>query len=600
MVNSVKFVGSIGVILFCSLTSFAADPSNDDGFMTIFDGKSLDDWEATPATSKAAWSVQDGMIVGDGDKGKGYLTYRRLPHLRDFELRFSYRLPGKGNTGVSIRAIPDPTGKRDFQSYHADLGHVGVGDQVLGAWDFHTPGRKEHRCFRGDRLVIDENDNPTITPIKDGLKVEDIKDRDWNDVRVIANDNHFQFYINDKLASEFTEHLPANRRLHRGMLQLQIHDPGMIVQFKNVRLKVPAAQPRRESPITTFLGEPQLQVSQVFRNERFPNVVVTPRGTVLATWGSQQIRVRRSEDGGTTWGDEIAIGKGIHGGGTTIDEATGDILVFVEDQHPPAPLTIYRSRDDGQTWQAEPAVIHPDTSGKMPSMHMNEHGITLQYGKHKGRLVRPTRYYGQGNRPESLWPTHFTNAIFSDDGGKTWQTSEPFPENGTGEATLAELSDGRIYYNSRRHWAPEGKNPRRRWTAWSDDGGTTWTNASICEILPDGPQNTNYGCMGGLVRLPIQDHDILVYSNCDHPTGRKHGTVWISFDGGKTWPLKRLVEEADFAYSSLTAGRPGTPTEGWIYLHYENKGSKMARFNLSWASGGEATGDGKRPLWINR
>ena len=34
----------------------------------------------------------------------------------------------------------------------------------------------------------------------------------------------------------------------------------------------------------------------------------------------------------------------------------------------------------------------------------------------------------------------------SEDGGKTWQASAPFPAKGTGEATLAELSDGRIYY----------------------------------------------------------------------------------------------------------------------------------------------------------
>lgn len=348
-------------------------------------------------------------------------------------------------------------------------------------------------------------------------------------------------------------------------------------------------------------GGAQLHVGQVFQNERFPNVVVTLQGTVLATWGSSHIRARRSQDGGTTWGDEITIAKaGIHGGGTTVDETTGEILVFVEDQHPPAPLTVYRSKDDGRTWQAEKVTIHPDSSGKMPSMHMNEHGITLHHGEFKGRLLRPTRYYGQGNRPESLWPTHFTNAIYSDDGGKTWQTSEPFPENGTGEATLAELSDGRIYYNSRRHWAPEGKNPRRRWTAWSDDGGATWGKATICEVLPDGPQNTNYGCMGGLVRLPIKGREILVYSNCDDPAGRKHGTVWASFDGGTSWPLKRLVEGGAFAYSSLTAGRPGTVTEGWIYLHFESQGSKIARFNLSWLLAGEATGDGKLPEWINR
>ena len=38
--------------------------------------------------------------------------------------------------------------------------------------------------------------------------------------------------------------------------------------------------------------------------------------------------------------------------------------------------------------------IKPDGKGHKPEMHMNEHGITLRHGEHKGRLLRPTRYYG--------------------------------------------------------------------------------------------------------------------------------------------------------------------------------------------------------------
>lgn len=360
-----------------------------------------------------------------------------------------------------------------------------------------------------------------------------------------------------------------------------------------------AEELNQDGSLNRFLGEPRFSAVKVFGDERFPNVVVSKKGTVIATWGSSRIRVRRSEDGGVTWGPEITIAeKGIHGGGTTLDETTGDLLVFVEDQHPPAPLNLYRSRDDGITWVKDDFKIQPDAEGRMPSMHMNEHGVTITRGEHAGRLVRATRFYGKGNRPESLWPTHFTNAIFSDDHGQTWKTSAPFPENGTGEATLAELSDGTVYYNSRRHWAPEGKNPRRRWVARSGDSAETWEAANICQVLPDGPQNTNYGCMGGLVRLPIQGRDVLVYSNCDDESSRRNGTVWVSFDGGKHWPLKRLVEKGAFAYSSLNAGREGTTTEGWIYLHFEHAGSKMARFNLAWLLEGVLTGDGKIPAWV--
>ena len=209
----------------------------DDGFVSIFDGKTLKGWEAFPADTAKAWTVKDGILVGDGDKGQGYLIFENK-EIADLELTLSYRFPGDGNSGISVRAIKDKTGKRHFQCYHADLGHVGIGKTVLGAWDFHTPGRKEHRCFRGDSLVIDKKDKPKITPIKDGLTREDIKKGDWNKVRVVVKGNTFKMYINGKLSSEFTENLPKKKRLRKGMLQLQLHDPAMIVHFKDIRLKI--------------------------------------------------------------------------------------------------------------------------------------------------------------------------------------------------------------------------------------------------------------------------------------------------------------------------------------------------------------------------
>jgi hypothetical protein len=206
-------------------------------FIKIFDGKTLDGWEAMPAKTAFAWTVENGMIVGNGAKARSYIVYQNK-EVADLELKFTYRFPGKGNSGVSIRAIVDPTGKRGFQSYHADIGHLGIGAQVLGAWDFHTPGRKEHRCFRGERLVIDENDKPTLTGINGAVTKNDINKNGWNKVHLVVNDNAFKFSINGKPASEFTEHLPQNKRLKRGMIQFQLHDPGMLVHFKDMYLKV--------------------------------------------------------------------------------------------------------------------------------------------------------------------------------------------------------------------------------------------------------------------------------------------------------------------------------------------------------------------------
>lgn len=363
------------------------------------------------------------------------------------------------------------------------------------------------------------------------------------------------------------------------------------------------AQVKFEGPVKPFLGDAKFEMQQVFKSERFPNVVVAVDGTVVVTWGSSGVRTRRSKDGGLTWEPEVLIASpGFQGGGTLVDENTGAIFAFVEERHPPAPLAVYRSDDHGVTWAPFDVEIKPDRNGNLPSMHMNEAGITLRHGPHSGRLIRAARYYAAGNK-QSEWPNHYTTAIYSNDGGKTWETSDPFPENGTGEATLAELADGTIYYNSRVHW-PEADTPTRRRSARSRNGGKSWQDWKIISALPDGRQDRAYGCMGGLVRLPVADRDILIFSNIDTPNAtRERITAWASFDGGQSWPVKRLVHAGGSGYSSLSAGRPGTPSEGWIYLHFEGGpggGSQVARFNLAWVLQGELTKDGTLPSDFSR
>ena len=354
---------------------------------------------------------------------------------------------------------------------------------------------------------------------------------------------------------------------------------------------------KTEGKLSTFLGKPSMDVQPLFNEIRHPNIVVTLKGTILATLGDKKLLARRSEDGGKNWGPEIIIAEpAFQGGGLIVDETNGNIIAFAEDRHPPAPLSVYRSKDDGKSWQKFEVKIHPDTRGNIPSMHMNENGITLRHGKNAGRLIRAARHYGKDNYPKEHWPTHYTTAIYSDDQGKTWRTSKPFSEMGTGEAGIAELADGRLYYNSRSHWNAK-KPPLRRREAWSSDGGETWYDWKIVNVLPDGPQDTNYGCFAGLVRLPIVDRDILLYSNCDSPSGRNTGTVWVSFDGAKTWPLKRILWKGAFQYSSLSVGRHNTSSDGWIYIHFEGRlpQSHVGRFNLSWLLEGQLTGNGDVP-----
>ena len=212
------------------------EPAGDQGFTSIFDGKTLSGWHALPAATERDWVVRDGVIIGTGSQDRqSYLVWKEQD-LTDFELELKFRLPAGGNTGIEIRCQPDPTLKRPLIGYHADLGHAGIGDAILGAWDFHFAGREEYSCKRGVRLMIDENGKASRAAIENPFVPADLRERDWNHVRVVAKGRNFTFFINGKPASEFTDNAKIGR-FDSGGIALQIHDRGMKVEFKDIQLK---------------------------------------------------------------------------------------------------------------------------------------------------------------------------------------------------------------------------------------------------------------------------------------------------------------------------------------------------------------------------
>lgn len=204
------------------------------GFEKIFDGESLKGWHAMPEDGLSDWSVKDGVLVAKGSQDK--LVYLMFDEkLDNFELKLKYRMVTKGNTGVEIRCRPDTTGKRPIEGYHADLGHVGIGPQILGAWDFHFAKREEYACFRGMKLTIDEDSKTTTERDPQAVRISDINQFGWNDLHVEARGKLCRFSINGKLAAEFTDEMPE--RFIKGWMGLQIHDAGMIVEYKDIFLK---------------------------------------------------------------------------------------------------------------------------------------------------------------------------------------------------------------------------------------------------------------------------------------------------------------------------------------------------------------------------
>ncbi len=378
--------------------------------------------------------------------------------------------------------------------------------------------------------------------------------------------------------------------------------PVLSAMASMVVVATPSASASLPASLEPFLGSPTFYSRELWSGETGGrSTLVAFNGDVLVIKGGASSEYKRSSDAGLTWTTGDASGDAARFSNAVLNEANGHIFVMNA-----ANDRISRSTNHGVSWNASTSFRPtPDGFGNRPtSFSSHQAGITLRFGPHAGRLLVPTRVQ-YGRIDPSLRGFNYSSAVYSDDGGVTWHTSHPIPIFGTGESALVELSDERVIYNAR-----EPMSLGNRFIATSYDGGVTWVEPYRDPVLPDGPRGTSYGCMGGLIRLPVDEYDILLYSNLDTYAGqlpseigatrtrdRENVTVWASFDGGQTWPVHRRIFDGPSAYSNIGVGRAGTVTEGKIFLNYDggpegrNTASHVAVFNLSWLLNGQSIHD---------
>jgi hypothetical protein len=77
-------------------TSHQASGQTGAGWITLFDGKNLDNWSPI---GTANWKLEGGSVVAD--KGNGFLVSKN--DYKDFQLRVEFWIEDKTNSGVFIR-----------------------------------------------------------------------------------------------------------------------------------------------------------------------------------------------------------------------------------------------------------------------------------------------------------------------------------------------------------------------------------------------------------------------------------------------------------------------------------------------------------------
>lgn len=339
---------------------------------------------------------------------------------------------------------------------------------------------------------------------------------------------------------------------------------------------------------------------------RIPSLLVTKKGTLLAFCegrksgrsdsGNIDLLVKRSEDGGKTWSrQQVVWDDGDNTCGNpcpVVDEQTGTIWLTMTWNHgqdresqikqntarDTRRVFVAHSSDDGLTW-SKPQEITETT--KRPEWRWYATGpgvgIQLKHGPWQGRLLIPCDYSIVSPEDPTGYNSH---VIYSDDHGKTWQLGGAI-RPAVNECQVAELTDGTLLMNMRNY----DRSATTRAIATSPDGGMTWS-----EVRHD-PALVEPICQASLVRYEAQEEaqqDRLLFSNPAHGQRgvRRDMTVRMSRDGGRTWPVERLLWSGPAAYSCL-AVLPDGDLACFFEAGYANPYERIvfARFDRRWLTG---------------
>jgi len=228
---TIGVIGTIG-ILATTLTLVAAEPrtssGQSDGWVALFDGKTLDGW--IQRGGKAKYTIENGEIVGSSvpNTPNSFLCTTR--EFADFTLQLEFKVDAGLNSGVQVRShCFDEPKELEWQGKKIKVpaGRVhGLQVEIDPSARAWTGGLYEEGA-RG--WLNDLKANPAAQKA--------FKAGEWNRFRIECKADSIKTWINDVAAADLKD-----SRVRSGFIALQVHgvrekDNPMQVRFRNIRLK---------------------------------------------------------------------------------------------------------------------------------------------------------------------------------------------------------------------------------------------------------------------------------------------------------------------------------------------------------------------------
>ena len=189
----------------------------EDGWTTLFDGKSIDGWEQHNGT--ATYRIEDDDIVGKTSEGSPNSFLCTKKSYSDFDLEFEVKVDDALNSGVQIRSVSDK--KINNGRVH--------GPQVEIATN-GTAGFIYGEGLGTGWLSEDRTDPKATAAFKKGQ---------WNKYRVLAKGKSIKTWINGVPVADLVDQKTG---MGNGFIGLQVHGIGKgtgpyEVRWRNLRIK---------------------------------------------------------------------------------------------------------------------------------------------------------------------------------------------------------------------------------------------------------------------------------------------------------------------------------------------------------------------------
>ncbi len=222
------------------------------GFVQIFDGHSLADWEGDPEI----WHVVDGAIVGESSAQKpvsNTYIWRKGLVIKNFDLKLEIKCEISGGSGIQYRSqtgLPFPRPLHPGEKPR-NLDWMMTGPQA----DFWFPVNPMSASYSGQfysentplgilawrgEVVNSAKDLPPAVLASTGDRDElggYIRTNDWNQYEIVARGGVMMHIINGHLMAVFIDDDPASSNNQPGKIGIELETTPARVSVRNIWIR---------------------------------------------------------------------------------------------------------------------------------------------------------------------------------------------------------------------------------------------------------------------------------------------------------------------------------------------------------------------------